>query len=80
MATVLEFGSPSTLPRLQRLRNAQRLTQQALADLIGVDRATVRRWERGTARIPQIHRADLARIFGASIDHLMGEPWHANAH
>jgi transcriptional regulator with XRE-family HTH domain len=73
-ATVIEFGA-ATLPRVQQLRNAMRMTQQQLADRIGVDRLTIRRWERGAIRIPPAYRFELGELFGVSVDHLMRVPW-----
>jgi transcriptional regulator with XRE-family HTH domain/tetratricopeptide (TPR) repeat protein len=56
--------------RLAERRKALGLTQEALADLIGVERTTVVRWERGeSAPLPPI-RPRLARALKVSADRL----------
>lgn len=39
---------------LKAFRDKRGLTQQGLADLLGVERNTVNRWEMGERRIPQM--------------------------
>jgi tetratricopeptide (TPR) repeat protein/DNA-binding XRE family transcriptional regulator len=56
--------------RLAGRRKALGLTQEALADLMGVERSTVVRWERGeTAPLPWV-RPKLARALRVSADRL----------
>ena len=58
--------------RLDRgLRDAAKLTQEGLAEKLGVDRSTVAKWETGdalprTATLPKI-----ASVLGCSIDALL---------
>ena len=68
---VLSF-QPAVVPNVVHLRRAMGVTQQSLADRVGVDRLTVRRWEAGTRPIPHHHRAQLIEMFGCSERHLLG--------
>ncbi len=53
-------------PRLKALRRQANLTQQALADRLGVGQQTVREWERGDKR-PLLERIPrLAEVLGVS--------------
>jgi transcriptional regulator with XRE-family HTH domain len=55
---------------LPQRRKALGLTQEALADMLGVERSTVVRWERGeTEPVPRI-RPKLATALGVSADRL----------
>ncbi|MFE2090723.1 helix-turn-helix transcriptional regulator [Streptomyces sp. NPDC059460] len=45
-----------------QLRRAHRLTQQEVADALGVHRVQVVRWERGQAEPRNPHRGDYARL------------------
>ncbi|HKR48950.1 MAG TPA: helix-turn-helix transcriptional regulator, partial [Pseudonocardiaceae bacterium] len=55
---------------LSQRRRAVGLTQESLAQLLGVERSTVVRWEAGdTEPLPSI-RPSLARALNMSIDHL----------
>jgi transcriptional regulator with XRE-family HTH domain len=51
-------------------RKAMGLSQEALAELIGVDRSTVVRWERGERRPQPWHRRKLASALSVSADEL----------
>jgi len=54
--------------RVKELRAARSLTQQALADLVGVRRETVVFMERGRY-VPSLRLAyDVARVFGVAIE------------
>lgn len=56
---------------LRKLRKAEGLTQQALAEKMGVSRSTVAMWETGTdCGMENAQR--LAELFGVSLDYLMG--------
>ncbi len=50
--------------RLAHRRDAAGFSQKALADLLGVDRTTVQRWENGESEPRQLHRPKLARALG----------------
>jgi len=54
--------------RLKELRAGRNLTQQALADLVGVRRETVVFMERGRY-VPSLKLAyDIAKVFGVAIE------------
>ena len=52
--------------RIQLLRKAAGLSQQALADMLGVSRAAVGFWETGRPNMISRHVPRLAKIFGIS--------------
>ena len=56
--------------RLAQRRKAVGLSQEGLAELIGVDRSTVVRWERGETHPHPWHRPRLARVLTVSIEDL----------
>lgn len=58
--------------RLAERRKAVGLSQESLAERIGVDRSTVVRWERGDTRPHPWHRPRLARALAVSIEELAG--------
>ncbi len=62
--------------RLRALRVAAGSTQANLAEQIGVDIATISRWEDGKSGIADGRKAELALIFGVTREHLMG--WDAD--
>ena len=51
--------------RVKELRKQAGLTQQELADQLGVIRKTISNWERGTNRISPEHTENLARFFSS---------------
>jgi len=51
-----------TAAEFKRIRGAMGLTQAELAELLGVDRVTVARYEAGMRRIPEMAARLLARI------------------
>lgn len=58
--------------RLKRLREEKGASLQMLADLCGVSKITVVRYERGE-QIPNLEKAaQMADFFGVSIDYLYG--------
>jgi len=57
---------------LKGLRKQKKLTQQDLAEIIGVDRVTLARYESG-ARLPSLEvLIKLADFFEVSVDYLLG--------
>jgi DNA-binding XRE family transcriptional regulator len=66
----IEYESP--LMRLRRLRTLRRMTQQDLADSLGVSTQTISNWETGQTK-PKLTLADwrkLAKVLGVSMDEL----------
>ena len=59
--------------KLLRLRRREGLSQEALADALGVSRQAVGRWEQGTALPDGAKLLPCARYFGVSADWLLDE-------
>ena len=58
---------------LQDLRNKHNLSQEQLADKIGVSRQSIGAWESGKT-LPEIDKlADIAKVFGVNAGDLLGE-------
>ena len=58
--------------RLAELRKQHGLSQEELADQLGVSRQAVSKWERGEASPDTDNLIELARIYGMSLDELLG--------
>ena len=57
--------------RIYQLRKEKNMTQQDLADRLGVSRQAVSRWEMGTAK-PEIESLTaMSRVFGMTLDELV---------
>ncbi|WP_308280891.1 helix-turn-helix transcriptional regulator [Streptomyces lomondensis] len=72
--TLKDFGGYAMARRRQRLaqrRQAMGLTQEGLAEHLGVDRSTVVRWEAGTASPRPWMRPRLAETLGVSVTELV---------
>lgn len=65
--------------KLIRLRKREGLSQEALAEMLGVSRQAVSRWEQGTALPDGGKLLSCARQFGISVDWLLdeGQGWEA---
>ena len=61
---------PNRRHRLAQRRKAVGLSQERLAEMIGVDRSTVARWERADTDPQPWHRPRLANALRISLDHL----------
>ena len=57
--------------RLYELRKQSGLSQEGLADLLGVSRQAVQKWEAGTSRPDLDNLAALGRYFNVSLDYLV---------
>ena len=57
--------------RLYELRKKAGLSQEGLADLLGVTRQAVQKWEAGAARPDMDNLAALARYFSVTLDYLV---------
>lgn len=58
--------------RLRQLRNAQKLTQQNIADVLGVDRTTYTYYELGTTMPSAETLIRLASIYKVTVGYLLG--------
>lgn len=66
--------------RLYELRKQSGLSQEGLADLLGVSRQAVQKWEAGTSRPDLDNLAALARYFNVTLDYLVtGQEAHVSA-
>ena len=61
-----------TQKRIRELRKKARLSQQTLADQIGVFRNTISNWETGYSQISLENAKKVAEYFGVTIDYLLG--------
>lgn len=59
------------MSRLSSLRKAAGLTQQQLADLLGVKRTVVTNWETGVAITPTKYLLALADALGCTVEDLL---------
>jgi DNA-binding XRE family transcriptional regulator len=57
--------------RIAELRKGRGLTQEALADELGVKKAAVSHWETGQGRPEAIKLPDLASLLGTTVDDLI---------
>ena len=58
--------------KLMDLRRKSGLSQEQLADRLGVTRQSVSKWESGTAMPELVKLISLSDIFGVSVDYLLG--------
>ena len=58
--------------RIRTLRQQQNMTQQAVADLLQIDRTTYTKYEAGRVSPDHQGLVRLAEIFGCSVDSLLG--------
>ena len=64
--------SNQTQNRIKELRKQARLSQQTLADQIGVFRNTISNWEIGYSQISLENAKKVAEYFGVTIEYLLG--------
>ena len=60
--------------RIAQLRNEQNMTQQQLADMLGVAQQTLAHYEVARLRVPASMLPSLAEIFKLPVDALVGRP------
>jgi putative transcriptional regulator len=65
---------PALANRLREVRTEQGLTQEQLADLVGVTRKTINTVERGVFLPSTVLALKLARALGASVEQLFSLP------
>jgi transcriptional regulator with XRE-family HTH domain len=58
--------------RIAEARKAQHLTQQHVADQLGIAQQTVAHYEAGRMRVPAFMLPPLANILGLTVDRLLG--------
>ena len=68
------------MERLKELRTAQKLTQQQMADYLGVDRTTYVKYETDKSEPTFDTLQKLADYFGVTVDFLMGRDTKARRH
>lgn len=59
-------------PRLRDLREDKDMTQQNIADLLGISQTVYSRYERGYQAIPVHHLLKLADFYQTSTDYILG--------
>ena len=64
---IFDFGL-----RLRELREKKRLSQQQLADWLGLTRSSISNYENYTQTPPADTLVSLADIYGVSVDYLLG--------
>ena len=64
---IFDFGL-----RLRELREKKRLSQQQLADWLGLTRSSISNYENNTQTPPADTLVCLADIYGVSVDYLLG--------
>lgn len=60
---------------LQALRRKRGLTQEQLAQHIGVDSSTISRWEKRLSQIPDYRKTQVVRALRVTHVDLMGASW-----
>jgi transcriptional regulator with XRE-family HTH domain len=59
--------------RLRELREKKGLSQEALAELLNINRTSITHYENSNDRIPRPKRLkEIAEFFGVTVDYLMG--------
>lgn len=66
--------------RLKQLRKENGISQQKLADLLGLRQSTVAMWEKGKNSPEYESLINIANIFGTSMDYLTGQKAQKTAH
>jgi transcriptional regulator with XRE-family HTH domain len=65
--------------RLQKLRKENNLSQEALAEKLGISRQTVSEWECGDITPDLKNLMALSQLYGISVDELIGNSFNKNA-
>jgi transcriptional regulator with XRE-family HTH domain len=63
-------GKTTRRPALTKRRKAVGHTQESLAELLGVDRSTIVRWESGVTEPTPVYRPKIAETLGLSLEEL----------
>ena len=59
--------------KLQKIRKENNITQEGLADKLGVSRQAVSKWESGTAYPDTEKLIQMSKIFNISLDELVND-------
>lgn len=62
--------------RIAQLRSERSMTQQQLADALGIAQQTLANYETGRSRLPVSLLPPLAELFGVPLDQIMGQSAH----
>lgn len=65
--------------KIIRLRKSRGMSQEALAEALGISRQAVSRWEQGSALPDASNLLQLSRLFGVSADYLLHEEYEDEA-
>ena len=60
------------MTRIKELRKKKKVTQQEVAEAIGVTRRGFQKWENGESQIKSNNAKQLADYFGVSVGYLLG--------
>ncbi|MBQ9005826.1 MAG: helix-turn-helix transcriptional regulator, partial [Atopobiaceae bacterium] len=60
---------------IKKMRERKGMTQQEVADALGIKKPRYGDWERETREINLRDAIRLAELFGCSLDELAGRPW-----
>ena len=60
------------LRRLRDLREDHDLSQEQIAELLGIQQTVYSRYERGAQTIPLLHLVTLAKYYTVSTDYMLG--------
>lgn len=63
------------MTQLKEIRTQRGLSQEALAELVGVSRQTVSKWETGTVQPSAENLTRLSRAFQISVDAFLNDDW-----
>lgn len=64
----------STGEKIKQIRIARNMTQQELADTMGVKRNTISQWESGARKISVEQLIELAKTVGVTLDYFQDDP------
>ncbi|MGM9551425.1 MAG: LexA family protein [Clostridia bacterium] len=65
--------------KLKELRKSHNMSQQKLADLLGLGQSTIAMWEKGKNNPEHTSLVKIAEIFSVSIDYLTGNKFDKNS-
>lgn len=64
--------------KLYQLRKANGISQEELADKLGVSRQAISKWERGEALPDTDNLISISKLYNVSLDELVGNPTHTD--